>query len=96
MIIAERTCALWLWSLMYTVARSGRPAVLGGILHQPGFAILPELSVPGIFLGQAIDAFHHKLSRPAREIEHEFGRHPEAISYLLPGISARLISARGV
>ncbi len=38
-----------------------RPAVLGRILQQLVFEPLPELSVPGIFSGQALDPLHQKL-----------------------------------
>ncbi len=56
-----------------------RAAVLGRSLHQSVHELLPELSVPGVFSGQALDPLHHELGRLAGEVEHELGRHPEAV-----------------
>ena len=70
-----------------------RLAVLGWILHQSVYEFLLELSVPGILPREALDSLYHKLRRLAGEIEHEFGRHLEAIVHLTVCPRTRLFSA---
>ena len=55
------------------------PAALRRILHELVCKDLLEIAFPGIFLGQALDSRHHQLRRLACEIEHQFGRHTEAV-----------------
>ena len=55
------------------------PSVFGWIFQELFFQPLPEFSIPGFFPGQGLDSFHHKLRGFAREVEHEFGSHLEAV-----------------
>ena len=43
MIRAARMCALWLWSLMYTVARSGCPALSRAVTKASRLVAEPPL-----------------------------------------------------
>ena len=56
-----------------------RPAVLRRILHELVCKDLLKIAFPGMCLGQALDALNQKLRRLACEIEHQFGRHTEAV-----------------
>ena len=40
-----------------------RPAIFGWVLRQLTLEDLPELALPGIFSGQALDSFNHELER---------------------------------
>jgi hypothetical protein len=55
------------------------PSIFRRILHQLFLEALPELSIPGFFLGQILDPLHQKLRGFMREVEHEFGSHLETV-----------------
>ena len=57
-----------------------RPTVLGRSLHELFFEFLLEVPVPRAMLGQIPASLHQEFRCPARQIEHLFGRHPEAIA----------------
>ena len=67
-----------------------RPAVLGWVLHESVREDLLEISFPGAFLGQALDALNQNLRRLACKIEHEFGRHPETVVCFIASARTRL------
>ena len=48
-------------------------AVLGRSLRQLVLELLPEFSLPGAFVGHALDSFHDEFGRLVRKIEHHFG-----------------------
>ena len=57
-----------------------RAAILGRSLHELLFELLLEISVPCALPGQIPASLHQNFRRPARQIEHLLGRHPEAIT----------------
>ncbi len=57
-----------------------RPSLLGRSLQQLFLEFLLEISIPGPFSWQLLDSLHQEFRRPARQIEHLFGRHPEIIA----------------
>ena len=44
------------------------------------FEFVLEISVPRDLSGQILVSLHQEFRRPARQIEHLFGRHPEIIA----------------
>ena len=58
-----------------------RQAGLGGIFQELVDQLLPEFSVPGAFFRQGLDSLHDELRRPAGQIEHGSGGHPESVLF---------------
>ena len=87
MILAARMCALWLWSHMYTVARSGSPAASRAATKASTLAADPPLvksppALSGYPIQRRNQSITHelKLTRPARHqpgalIDVVSGRH---------------------
>ena len=73
-----------------------RPALLRGFGHQLVVECLLELPVPGALAGQAFDAFHQKLRRPACQVEHHFGRHRQVIADLVTGVGERRLGSSDI
>ena len=54
---------------------------LGGIFQELIDQLLPELAVPGTFFRQGLDSLHDELRRPAGQVEHGSGGHPESVLF---------------
>ena len=80
---------------------AGRPAGLGGILHQPGRQLLLELAVPGPVFPQARVPFDENLGDVPRELAHQVRRHPEIARHAVrsrqvrPGRPCRTAASTG-
>ena len=58
-----------------------RQTGLGGIFQELVDQLLPEFSVPGAFFRQGLDSLHDELRRPAGQLEHGSGGHPESVLF---------------
>ena len=57
-----------------------RAAFLGRRRHQLLFELLLEISVPGALPREVFGSLHQEFCRPARQVQHHLGRHPEVIT----------------